>query len=136
MTWEGLITNIIRSDFQRLSFYRKCKVLPFSAMTNTIKVDISLDVINSLLLFQRMCISRETVGDIKQYLANKLASFPLSLFVEDSMGKGSKSSLFNVFAPVEWSSNNSNRNHFDGGSLLLHKVVWDRNTSLKNIIEK
>lgn len=121
---EDLITNIKGSDFQRLSFQRKNKVLPFSAMTSTIEVDKSRVVINPLLLFQRMCISRETVGDVKAYLGYELAPFPLSLLAEDGMRKGTKSSLFNAFTPVERSSNISARSHFviDGG-LLLHKVV-------------
>ncbi|XP_044731960.1 uncharacterized protein LOC123294850 [Chrysoperla carnea] len=87
---EGLMTNIIGSDFQKLSFNRKSKILPFSAMTSTIEVEKSPVVINPLLLFQRMCISRETVGDMKQYLAYELAPFPLALFAEDGMRNGTK----------------------------------------------
>uniref|UniRef100_A0A2H1WHW5 SFRICE_008275 n=1 Tax=Spodoptera frugiperda TaxID=7108 RepID=A0A2H1WHW5_SPOFR len=59
---ESLISNIIGSNFQELSFSRKSKVIPFSAMTSTIEVEKSPVVINPLLLFQRMCISRESVG--------------------------------------------------------------------------
>ncbi|CAH2098341.1 unnamed protein product [Euphydryas editha] len=134
---EDLITNITGSDFQRLSFQRKNKVLPFSAMTSTIEVDKSRVVINPLLLFQRMCISRETVGDVKEYFRYELAPFPLSLFGEDGMRKGTKSSLFNAFTPVERSSNISANSHFviDGG-FLLHKVVWDRNSSFNDITNK
>ncbi|CAD6231375.1 GSCOCG00012225001-RA-CDS, partial [Cotesia congregata] len=134
---EDLITNIIGSDFQRLSFQRKNKVLPFSAMTSTIEVDKTRVVINPLLLFQRMCISRETVGDVKEYLSYELAPFPLSLFAKDGMRKGTKSSLFNTFTPVERSSNISTSSHFviDGG-FLLHKVIWDRNSSFKDITTK
>ncbi|GBP82936.1 hypothetical protein EVAR_99727_1 [Eumeta japonica] len=116
---------------------RKSKVLSFSAMTSTIEVDKTRVVINPLLLFQRMCISRETVGDVKEYLKYELAPFPLSLFAEDGMRKGTKSSLFNAFTPVDRSSNISARSHFviDGG-FPLHKVIWDRNSSFKDITTK
>lgn len=106
-------------------------------MTSTIEVEKSRVVINPLLLFQLMCISRETVGDIKQYLAYELAPFPLALFAEDGMRKGTKSSLFNAFTPIEQPSNDDHRSHFviDGG-FLIHKVVWGRNSSFDNILDK
>lgn len=106
-------------------------------MTSTVEVEKIPVVINPLLLFQRMCISRESVGDIKQYLMYELAPFPLALFAEDGMRKGTKSSLFNVFTPLDQSFEDIHGSHFiiDSG-FLLHKVIWDRNSSLNNILEK
>jgi len=61
----------------------------------------------------------------------------MSLFTEEGMRKGTKSSLYTVFTPVEI-ENVQGKNKFvvvDGG-YLLHKVVWSRGCPFETIVAK
>ncbi|GBO30182.1 hypothetical protein AVEN_212827-1, partial [Araneus ventricosus] len=64
----------------------------------------------------------------------ELSSFPLSLFNEKGMRKGTKSFLFSAFTPTKIDAIQG-KNDFvvvDGGH-LLHKVVWQRNMNFGDI---
>ncbi|GBM03496.1 hypothetical protein AVEN_95393-1 [Araneus ventricosus] len=64
----------------------------------------------------------------------KLSPFPLLLFNEEGMRKGTKSSLFSAFTPTKIDAVQGQNNFvvMDGGH-LLHKVVWERNTNFGDI---
>ncbi|GBN38510.1 hypothetical protein AVEN_74266-1 [Araneus ventricosus] len=64
----------------------------------------------------------------------ELAPIPLSLFNEEGMRKGTKSSLFSAFSPTKINAAQSKNNFVvvDGGH-LLHKVVWQRNLNFEDI---
>lgn len=83
-----------------------------------------------------MCLLRETVGDVKEYLA----PFLLLLFAKDGMRKSTKSFLFITFTPVERFFNIIAKSHFIilvfYGGFLLHKVIWDQNSSFDDITKK
>lgn len=84
-----------------------------------------------------MCVSKESIADMKKYFEYELAPFPLTLFSGDGMRKCTKSSLYNAFSSQDASQNFGENKLFvmDSGH-LLHTVVWDRNVSLKIICEK
>ncbi|GBN76958.1 hypothetical protein AVEN_194150-1 [Araneus ventricosus] len=64
----------------------------------------------------------------------ELSPFPLSLFNEEGMRKGTKSSLFSAFTPTKIDTVQGKNNFVvvDGGH-LLHKVVWQRNMNFGDI---
>lgn len=96
----GMVHNIIGKSYDAVSFKRKDKVLPLSAMNSSIKIDSSPVPINRLLLFQRICILKTSEDDMKKYLHYELSPFPLSLFSEEGMRKGTKSSLYSSFKSI------------------------------------
>ncbi|GBM07473.1 hypothetical protein AVEN_208228-1 [Araneus ventricosus] len=66
-------------------------------------------------------------GNVKFKRKDKNFEFPLSLFSEEGMRKGTKSPLFSAFTPTKIDAVQG-KNYFavvDGGH-LLHKVVWQR----------
>lgn len=132
-----MMTKIVGANFASLSFKRKDKVLPLSSVTTSIKVDSSPVPINPLLLFQRTCIAKNFETDLKHFLAYELAPFPLSLFTEEGMRKGTKTLLYKAFEPLTENLQRSNRHHciIDGG-FLLHKVVWGRIETFDLICQK
>ncbi|GBM04554.1 hypothetical protein AVEN_93957-1 [Araneus ventricosus] len=64
----------------------------------------------------------------------ELSPFPLSLFNEEGMRKGTKSFLFSAFTPTKIDAIQGKNNFVvvDGGH-LLHKVVWQRNMNFGDI---
>ncbi|GBN80135.1 hypothetical protein AVEN_133764-1 [Araneus ventricosus] len=64
----------------------------------------------------------------------ELLPFPLSLFSEEEMRKGTKSSLFAAFTPTKIDAVQGKNNFVivDGGH-LLHKVVWQRSMNFGDI---
>ncbi|GBM61369.1 hypothetical protein AVEN_112249-1 [Araneus ventricosus] len=64
----------------------------------------------------------------------ELSPFPLLLFNEEGMLKGTKSSLFSAFTPTKIHTVQGKNNSVvvDGGH-LLHKVVWQRNMNFEDI---
>ncbi|KAG5862592.1 hypothetical protein JTB14_027100 [Gonioctena quinquepunctata] len=122
-----MMTKIMGADFGSLSFRRKDKVLSLSAVNTSITIDESPVPIDPLLLFQRICITKNSETDLKKFLAYELAPFPLSLITEEGMRKGTKSLLYNAFEPLTENFQPGDRHHhiIDGG-FLLHKVVWGR----------
>ncbi|GBN33750.1 hypothetical protein AVEN_91586-1, partial [Araneus ventricosus] len=60
--------------------------------------------------------------------------FPLLLFIEEGMRKGTKSSLFSAFTLTRIDAVQGKNNFVvvDGGH-LLHKVVWQRNMNFADI---
>lgn len=82
--------------------------------------------VDPLTLFQRVCVAKKSEDDLKRLFKFELAPFPMSLFTEEGMRKGTKSAMYSLFTPIE-EVNLGNRqcNVIDGG-YLLHKVVWNK----------
>ncbi|KYM97251.1 hypothetical protein ALC62_12065 [Cyphomyrmex costatus] len=131
-----LLKKIVGNNFESLSFKRKEKVLPLSAINSSIKIDSSAVPINPLLLFQRISILKNSEEDMKKYLEYELSPFPLSLFTENGMRKGTKSSLYTSFKTIqEQVFGESHLRVIDGG-FLLHKVHWGRLVAFGEICNK
>lgn len=74
---------------------------------------------------------------MKDYLEFELAPFSLSLFSEEGMRKGTKSSLYAILTPLqEGVELGANAINVVDGGYLLHKVVWHRNDCFGSICEK
>lgn len=74
-----------------------------------------------------MCIIKQSDEELQEYLEYELAPFPMSLFSEEGMHKGTKSSLFKTFSPVSHNIESSNSINVVDGGYLLHRVVWSKN---------
>ncbi|GBM15088.1 hypothetical protein AVEN_150105-1 [Araneus ventricosus] len=61
--------------------------------------DISI-VMDTLMLFHRLCIAKQSDDDLKAFFKFELSPFPISLFTGEGMRKGTKSSLYTSFTPI------------------------------------
>lgn len=58
---------------------------------NSMKVGDNKLSVDPLTLFNRTCIAQQSKDDVQDYLSYELVPFPISLFNEDGMRKGTKS---------------------------------------------
>ncbi|KYM96907.1 hypothetical protein ALC62_12417 [Cyphomyrmex costatus] len=128
-----MMRNIEGKTFSSVSFKRKDKVQPLSIINSSITVESTQISIDPLLLFQRMCITKHSDSDMKNFLAFDLAPFPLPLFTVKGMRKGTKSSLYSAFTPLKDVQFGVNHAEIIDGGFLLHKVVWGTVTTFKQI---
>lgn len=108
----------MKGVFGSLTFKRNYAVKPLSNMSLTMKIKENVVTIDQLSLFQRMLISQPTKEELRDYFQYELGTYPMSLFDEAGMWKGTKSSLFESFDPLEKSNVQFGHNHFnvlDGG---------------------
>jgi len=129
------MSNMIGTDFGSMKFKRKNKIVPLKAMTSSIKVNDDIITVDPTLLYQRICATMKTQEDMNRYMQFELAPYPLSLFDDAGMRKTNKSSLYSNFEQVTLPMDNNMKYVIDGG-YLLHRVVWNTNDSVNNILEK
>lgn len=132
-----MISRVVGLNSNYVKFKRNDRVLSLATVSNSIKIDSTPIPIDPLLLFQRMCIAKETEQNLKNHFTYELTPFPLALFTEEGMRKGTKSTLYNAFLLLEKDIHlGSNRMEIMDGGFLLHRVVWDRNITFKQICQK
>lgn len=117
------IQRIVGGDFQAVKFKRSERVQPLAIMNSSIQIQDRAVVINPTTLFQRMTIVKHSDEELREFLRYELSPYPLSLFDEHGMRKGTKSSLYRAFAPTEQADLNDTKYVIDGG-FLLHRVKW------------
>lgn len=127
------IKKIIGSNFESVKFKRDSRVITLAIANSSIKIHDNIVPINPETLFQRMCIIKQSDEELQQYLEYELAPFPMSLFSEEGMRKGTKSSLYKIFSPVSPNIESSNSINVVDGGYLLHRVVWSKNQSFASI---
>lgn len=77
---QAMISKMVGLNFQVVDFQRKKKVLHFSALSSSIEIEKCPVPGNSMILFKRMRILKESSGDMHKYFDYELAPFPMSLF--------------------------------------------------------
>ena len=137
---EGMkvLQTYIGKQFDTMRASMKNRVHSLSSMTSSIKIEDDVVAINPLLIFQQVSLNLKNQEDMKIYLQHELAPFPLFLFDENGMRKTQKSNFYDNFACLSQAPVISANNAvyvLDGGS-LLHRVVWQRNELMKDIIDK
>ncbi|KYN03290.1 hypothetical protein ALC62_05871 [Cyphomyrmex costatus] len=136
---EGMkvLQSHIGKPFGSIKASLKNKVRSLASVMSSVKVQNSDVTINPLLIFQRISLNLKNQDDMKNYLHYELAPFPLSLFDENGLRKTQKSSFYDNFTCM--CQNPEITDNFmyvlDGGS-LLHRVVWQRDILVKEIIQK
>ena len=128
------MNKIVGKRFSDVKLSQKNRALPLASMWNSIKVRGETVVVDPLMIFQRISISKQTDEDLKTYMKYELAPFPLSLFDENGMRKTRKAALY-VF---EVSMTEIDFCDFDivvDGGFLLHKVVWPKDSNISTICQ-
>lgn len=126
------LNRILGGDFQSVKFKQNDRVKPLAFVNCAIQLQNKTIAINPCTLFQRMCIAKQSNEELQEYLTYELCPYPLSLFDESGMRKGTKSSLYKLFNPAEEEILGSCIFVIDGG-YLLHRVVWHSGQSFLNI---
>ena len=85
------VQRITGNTFEHVSFKRKDKVQTLA--TVTLKVHGKQVAIDPLTIFHRLCITKQSEKDLKQHFKYELAPYPMSLFCEEGMRKGTKFTL-------------------------------------------
>ncbi|XP_057656427.1 uncharacterized protein LOC130893976 [Diorhabda carinulata] len=125
------IDRIVGGDFETVKFYRKDRVLPLATMKNAIKIS---DETIPTTIFQRITIAKQFDEELEEFLKYELCPYPLPLFDDYGMRKGTKSTLYKAFTPTEKANLQGCVYVIDGG-YLLHKVVWAGGQSFSSICE-
>lgn len=118
------IDAIVGQNFDNISFSRKKRVLPLSAVSSSIKIADDVIPIDPTLLYQRITFAKQSQDDLKKYFAYELSPYPLSLFNEVGMRKSNKSAMYDIFSPIKEATFSGDVGYIIDGGFLLHKVVW------------
>lgn len=133
---ESMLTAI-GQNFQEVKFKRKNNVVSLSSAVRTIANGDRIVTVNPLTLFHRLCVLKQSDEELRDFFTYELSPIPMSLFTEEGMRKGTKSSLYSAFQPVSFDEKHGTTKFVvvDGGH-LLHKVVWPRNSSFGSIADR
>ncbi len=82
-------------------------------------------VIESLALFQRICILPHCDTSLENYFQFELSPYPLSLFDETDMWKTRKSEPYPIWLECNVHLSSNDKFVIDG-DFLLHHVMWTR----------
>ena len=127
------ISKIIGSDFYTVKFKRNDRIKSLGVMNTAIRIEEDIVPINPLLIFQRMCIAKESEQELEKFLTYELAPFPLSLFNDEGMRKCVKSSMYKAFKVHSGDINFGDTMYVIDGGHLLHRVIWHRGESFSSI---
>ncbi|GBN20208.1 hypothetical protein AVEN_149938-1 [Araneus ventricosus] len=103
------LTNVVAREsaelaggnFGNVKFKRKDKVITLASVNNSAKIGKEKITVDPLTLFHRICVAKQSDEDLKMFFTFELSPSPLSLFNEEGMRKGTKSSLFSAFTPTK-----------------------------------
>ncbi|GBO28443.1 hypothetical protein AVEN_103963-1 [Araneus ventricosus] len=134
---EGIlgIKRIEGNNFYTVKFRRNDRVQPLALMSNAIKVHDESVSINPTTLFQRISITKQSDEELEDFLTYELCPFPLPLFDEGGMRKGTKSSLYKAFKPCSQNFNAESSVYIIDGGYLLHRVLWNRGSTFSSICD-
>ena len=126
--------KVVGENFQDVKFERKTKVVSLSSTVRTFTVGNRQVTIDLLTLFHRICVLKQSDKEMKNFFTYELSPFPMSLFTQEGMRKGNKSSFYAAFQPVNIDESRGKTKFVvvDGGH-LLHKVVWPNHSSFELI---
>ncbi|GBO13641.1 hypothetical protein AVEN_237351-1, partial [Araneus ventricosus] len=135
---RDMISKMMGKNFENVKFKRKGKVVTLASINCSVKIGNISIVVDTLILFHRLCIAKQSDGDLKAFFKFKLSPFPISLFTRESMRKGTKSSLYTSFSSIteavkpEGSHNNRASNRSKGKSSCC--FVWG-DPAIRNLDE-
>ena len=131
-----LMDEASNKKFTDVKYKRSSKVTHLAAANSTIKNSANEDVyISPLLIFQKISLNIQNQDDMKEYCSSyELSPIPLSLFDENGMRKTSKSAFYLNFDSLPSINVPSKITHVVDGGLFLHRVVWQSNMKMAEII--
>ncbi|GBM27910.1 hypothetical protein AVEN_256703-1 [Araneus ventricosus] len=122
------------SNFQFTTSVRNIFFAIEGRIYSSAKIGKEKITVDPLTLFHRICVAKHSDEDLKMFFTFELSPFPLSLFNEEGMRKGAKSSLFSAFTPTKIDAVQGKNNFVEVmEALILHKVVWHRNMNFGDI---
>ncbi|GBM55534.1 hypothetical protein AVEN_16349-1 [Araneus ventricosus] len=107
---------------------------PLALISDAIKVHDESVSINPTTLFQIIYITKQS-DELEDVLTFDLCPFPLPLFDEAVMRKGTKSSLYKAFKPYTRDFNAEGGVYIIDGGYLLHRVIWKRSSTFSLICD-
>ena len=107
-----------------------------SFLSEKIKAGKRNVIVEPTLIFQRICLSIESKGDVKKYLKYELPTFPMPLFKNGLMRKTQKLEFYKNFTPSASEPAIENLIYFVYGVYLLHRVIWSQCETLDNVQHK
>ncbi|KAF2886492.1 hypothetical protein ILUMI_19681, partial [Ignelater luminosus] len=72
---------------ETVKFKRNGQIKSLGVMNAGIRIEDDIVLINPLLIFQRMCIAKESEKELEEFFTYELAPFPLSLSNDEGMRK-------------------------------------------------
>lgn len=114
---------------------KKKQVVTFAQINNTVIVNKREVVINPMQLFNRIVCSNKSPEELKKCFAFELAPYPPSIFKDGEIRSGTKSQLLKEFDSISPPEQHAPKNTvyvLDGG-FLLHKLVWQKPATYKDI---
>ncbi|KYM98809.1 hypothetical protein ALC62_10473 [Cyphomyrmex costatus] len=130
---EQLIENIQDKKLKDIQMKRSQRVSSLASVNCTVKIQDKEVTVDPLKIFQRMTIAKQSESDLQEFLKFELSPYPLSLFCETDMRKNKKSALMNVFPVFGNDLPDGDKKFIIDGGFLLHRVVWNINTTYKTI---
>lgn len=83
-------------------------------------------------IFQHLYIMKQSDKELKEHFKYELAPYPTALFTEEGMRKEKKPMLYSAFSPLPQNISVGVKTFVV--MLLLHKVIWHCNDSVKDIV--
>ena len=90
--------NKVNGCYLDIKLQRKARVIPLSAMKNTIRVRGEQIIVNPTQLLNRITCQLNSSSELLGYMAHELATQPASLFDKVSLWKTNKAALAQILA--------------------------------------
>ncbi|GBM99762.1 hypothetical protein AVEN_268029-1 [Araneus ventricosus] len=134
---EGIlgIKRIKGNNFNAVKFKRNDRVQPLALISDAIKVHDESVSLNPTTLFQIIYITKQSDEELEDVLTYELCPFPLPLFDEAVMRKGTKFALYKAFQPCTRDFNAESGMYIIDGGYLLHRVIWKRGSTFSSIYD-
>ena len=126
----------VGDNFHDVKYSRAARVLSLKTVNTYVTVHDVIVPVDPLLLFQRFSIIKRSDDDLRECLNFELVPYPVALFDENGMRKTKKSSLFDIFNPININLDFETANYIIDGGFLLHRVIWQQNDSFLKICNK
>lgn len=137
---KTILTKNIGKLFTDIKCKRTEQIKNFSQMSNNIKINKNYVNVSPMQLFNRIICSNKTPDEIRECFRFELSPYPLSLFKDGVLRKGTKSLLFKEFdvlaTPISSTGTGQNATYVVDGGFLLHKVVWQKPATFQQICEQ
>lgn len=98
-------------------------------------MDDNIIPIDSLLLFQRICVLKKSYEKLKTYITFELVPNPLTLFEDEEMRKTKKTAFYDLFPEVMINVNKQKFSYVINKEMLLHRCKWQLDENFGTICE-
>lgn len=139
---KSIMSKLVGQNFEEIKLKRNDKVRTLNP--HTVKIRNEIVTIDPRQLFNRIVCSCTSPQQLEECFNFELSTESTSLFENFMMRKTQKSSLFQIFEKHLVKFLNDNENialqgrlfYFIDGGFLLHKVVWQPNSTYEQIYDQ